>query len=164
MEIKKQSKSVIKILKSKEKKIIINIIKKQWKCNFNTDLTFLINNKNRIYLINNEFAKIDLTNIKINHLGLYFGEFYPKTNEIRLSVEGSQLIGPIAEKNTIELNKEETRCWLKGTDIKTDTDKKPNTHKFVILKNSNDFLGCGRTESTKITNFMPKTRRILCSD
>lgn len=156
MQIKKQSSATVKILNSKEKKAILKIIKNQWNCEFKTDLTFLLTHKNRIYIINNNFSNIDISTLKIDHLGSYFGELYP--NNLRLSIEGSQLIGPLAKKNIIELNKEEMRSWLKGNDLQ----KKGEG--FIILKYKTDFIGCGTASLNTITNFVPKNRRILCND
>jgi NOL1/NOP2/fmu family ribosome biogenesis protein len=144
----------IKILNKKEIKSIIKLIKNQWDYNPDLDYVFFQNNKNRLFIINKELSKIDLNKIRINSIGLYFGEL--NHNQLRLSIEGSQIIGPKAKKNVLELNKEEVKQWLKGNDLEKETKLK----NFVIIKHNNDFLGCGKVKENKLFNYVPKNRRI----
>lgn len=89
---------------------------------------------------------------------MYIGEF--KKGELRLSIEGSQLIGPHAKKNVVELDRNELRQWLRGEDLI----KEVKEEGYVIMKSNNDFVGCGRVKEGKILNFVPKARRLLVSD
>jgi len=148
----------LKILNKKQVKEILAIIKNQWDCTHNLDYIFLLNEKNKLYIVNKDINKIDLSKLRINSLGLYFGEL--KNNQLRLSIEGSQLIGKFAKNNVIKLNDKEARLWLKGYDI----EKKAKSEGFVILKHNTDYLGTGRYKDNKIFNFVPKTRRIMASD
>lgn len=152
----------LKALNSKEKKELLNKIKEEFECELKTDYFFFINPKNKIYISSNEISKIDLSKLKIDSLGLYFGEL--AKGMLRLSIEGSQLIGPIAKKNIVEINPGEMRDWLKGNDLEIETDNQG----FVILKYENDFLGCGKVKKedskTIILNHVPKARRILAED
>ena len=148
----------LKILNKKEIKNIFSLIEKQFGCKTNLDYVFLINKKNKIYVVNKEVFDFDLTKLKINSLGLYFAQL--KDNEIRFSIEGSQIIGPKAKKNVVELNEKEARNWLKGFDL----DKKTKNNGFVIIKHKNDFLGCGKQVKEKILNYVPKNRRLMASD
>ena len=95
--------------------------------------------------------------IKVS-LGLFFGEI--KNGEIRLTIEGSQLVGPNAKKNVLEIPDKLARLWLKGYDIPVKTDMKG----FLIIKNNKDYLGCGKFVENRILNPIPKTRRILATD
>ena len=148
----------LKILNTKEIRNILELIKKQWGCSFKADYAFLQNEKGRTYIVSKDIAKIDFKKIRINSVGLYFAEV--NGNEIRLSIEGSQLIGPNAEKNIIELNEEEARGWLKGNDLERET----KAEGFAIIKHGNDYMGTGRISNNKILNFVPKTRRLNVSD
>jgi NOL1/NOP2/fmu family ribosome biogenesis protein len=147
----------LKILNSKEKKQILSLIEKQWDAKLNLDYVFLQNEKkNKIYMVNKDISKIDASKIRINSLGLYLGEL--RNNEMRLSIEGSQLVGPKAKKNIIEIDN--PREWIKGNDL--ETEETANT--FVIIKNGNDFYGCGKIKEGRIFNFVSKNRRINVSD
>lgn len=149
----------LKILNKKEIKKLLELVKNQWGCDINLDYVFLTNQKNRFFLANKEVFDIDLKKIRINSIGLYFGE-HVNEKEFRLSIEGSQLVGPKATKNVVELDDSEARQWLKGEDI----DKETDFEGFVIIKNSNDYMGTGKAKDNKILNYVPKTRRLSVSD
>jgi NOL1/NOP2/fmu family ribosome biogenesis protein len=142
------------ILNKKKIKNILKAIESQWSAKPELDYVFLLSTKDKIYLSNRAIGEIDTSQLRINNIGVYFGEF--KNNELRLSIEGSQLVGPHATKNTIELNDKQTRKWLRGEDVDLDDDRKA----FVILKYKDDFLGCGRLVNKKVLNFVPKARRV----
>ncbi len=144
----------LKILNKKTIKEILKTIKKQWSADFGTDCAFLQDNEGRIYLINKEFASLELEKLKINSLGLYFGQL--KNNELRLSIEGSQLVGKNAETNVLELTDSQAKEWMHGNDLELKTGLKG----FVIIKHKSDFLGTGKVKENKILNYTPKERRI----
>ncbi len=118
---------LLKILNKKEKRDIVNKIKNQWGFNGRLDYVFLINKKNKLYIIGEGIKNINLDKLKIDSVGLYFGELIKK--ELRLSIEGSQIIGPNSDKNIIELNEKEKMEWLKGNDLNN-----KNRRSFCRLK------------------------------
>ncbi|MBS3121309.1 hypothetical protein J4434_00310 [Candidatus Woesearchaeota archaeon] len=146
---------------------------------------FMINGDNKINIIDPSVASINLDVLHISSLGLYLGELKENENnkedEIRLSIEGSQIIGPFATKNVVEISEGLMRLWIRGYDIeikindKSESDKpdkqitakQKNTKQenaFVIVKYKNDFFGCGRLKDGIILNHIPKERRIKCED
>jgi len=141
------------VLNRKEAKKILELIKKQWDADFVTDKIFL-KNQNDIFLVNRDVFSINLDTIRINSLGLYFGELFD--NKLRLSIEGSQIIGPIAKENVVEINETELKQWLRGENI----EKQFDSHSHVIIKHKNDFFGCGKAKENVILNYVPKVRRI----
>lgn len=143
----------LKILNKKEIKKIIEIIKKQWNADIKLEYAFLMNNKNRLFIVNRDIDKIDFSKIRVNNLGMYFGEL---RNGLRLSIEGSQLIGKYARKNILELDDYELNSWVKGEDFVIETDLKG----FVLIKNKDDFYGTGKVVEGKLLNFVPKARRL----
>ena len=148
----------LKILNKKAVKQILALIKKQWNASIDLDYAFLQDKDNKIYIINKDFARLPLEKLRINKLGLYFGQIL--NNELRLSIEGSRLIGPKAKSNILEISQEQTRAWLRGEDISTQEKLKG----FIILKHNNDFFGTGKFKSGNILNFVPKGRRIKAAD
>ena len=147
----------LRILNKKQVKSILSMIKSQWDAEPGLDYVFLSNKEGKVYIINKEFADLDTDKIRINSLGLYIGE--SGAGEMRLSIEGSQLIGPYAKKNIIELDDNEAREWFKGLDLH----KKTDAEGYAIIKHNSDFIGCGRVKEGKIWNFVPKIRRINAS-
>jgi len=144
----------LKILNSKEIKEILKLIEKQWNVKIKLEYTFLKNNKNRVFIINKDIEKIELEKLRVNSFGLYFCEI--DNMGIRLSIEGSQIIGPKATKNIVEINSLQIKQWLKGEDLEVNG----NYSGFVIIKHKNDFLGSGKYKNGKILNYVSKSRRI----
>ena len=145
----------LKFLNSKETKEILKLIEEQWGAKLKLDYTFAKNSKNRVFIVNKDINKIDFSKLRINSVGMYFCDI---ENEIRLSIEGSQIIGPKAAKNVVEINEEQTKQWLKGEDL--EIEDKGNYRRFVIIKHENDFLGSGKFKDNRILNYVSKSRRI----
>lgn len=145
----------LRFLKSKEVKDILRIIESQWGCKSELDHNFLISTKGDIFLINRDIEKIDFEKLKINNLGLYFAKY--RNNEIRLSIEGSQIIGPNAKKDVLELSEEQIKNYIKGEGIEV----KKEDSGFLLIKNNDDFFGCSKIKNNRLLNFFPKARRII---
>ena len=146
-------------LNSKEIKRLKQIVSD----NFNAELDFrnyalCINQKNKIFLINRDIGEVDLELFRINTIGLYFGEM--KDKEIRLSLEGAEIVAKTAKKNIIEFDDVKAAKWLRGQDLEME-----GSHKgFVILKRGNNILGCSKHKNNTLMNFTPKERRIKSID
>lgn len=147
----------INFLNSKEIKELKKKLLDEYGFSGELDYGFLITETNKIYLINRDITRIDFKILKINNMGLYFCQDYG--NELRLSIEGSQIIGPNSTK-IVELDKKTAREWLKGFDIAYDG----ATKGFVIIKSGNDYMGCAKHKDGKLLNYVPKERRIKASD
>jgi len=143
----------LKILNKKETKELLNSVEKQWGAKLELESAFLKNQKDRIFLITKDLSKIDLSNLRTNSIGLYFCDI---AKGIRLSIEGSQIIGKKATKNIVEIEKEQVKLWMRGEDLEIEGDYSG----FVILKNKNDFLGCGKFKDNKVLNYVSKERRV----
>jgi len=145
----------LKILNNKEIKDIYKIIEKQWEAKIKLDCGFLSNNKNRIFIISKELSRIEISRLKLNSIGMYLCE--TDRQGMRLSIEGSQIVGPAAKRNTIELSDEEARKWLKGEDFEKEC---KGCNGFIIIKHGKDFMGTGKYSNGKILNYVGKSRRI----
>ena len=144
-----------KVLNGKEVRAIAEAVKQQWGCGLNLGCGFLEGKDSDIFLISRDIEKLDFEHLHLESLGLYFGQL--RNDELRLSIEGSQLIGKTAAKNVVELNDGEFKLWLRGEDIeKTLID----CSGYVLIKHNSDFIGCGKCKDGKILNFVPKARRV----
>jgi len=143
------------ILNNKEIKKILKLIENQWDAKLKLDYAFLKNNRNRIFIVNKDISKIELEKLRINSFGMYFCE--TRDSDIRLTIEGSQIVGPKATKNIVEISSEDVKKWLKGEDLEKECN---NCNGFVILKHNSDFLGTGKYKSGSILNYVSKARRI----
>lgn len=143
----------LKILNSKEVKRISSLVESQWGVKLSKDKAYLLSEKNRLYMINKELSLLDDT-IRMDSVGLYFATV--TNNQVRLSIEGSQIIGKSANKNIVQINEEQFSLWLKGDDLEIDNKLSGSQ----IVKFKNDFCGCGIAKNGLLLNHVPKERRI----
>lgn len=116
--------------------------------------------KERIIVFSGNISEKEIQNIdrisRIEGIGLYFAKIDEKTQDIRLSIEGVQLVQNQITKNIFELDEKLAEQWMMGQDLNIATGKKG----FFIMKYKNDFLGTGKISAEKISNFIPKSRRL----
>ena len=143
----------LKFLDSKEKKLFLRKLKDQFDFSVKIEDNLLRSDKGKIFLISKDVSKVDFKDLRVNSVGMYLGR---DDKEIRLSIEGSQLIGPKAKKNVHPVNEREMENWMAGDEI----DCNEEYEGFVILKYNDDFIGCGKYSNRKILNYVPKERRI----
>jgi len=157
-----------KLINSKERKHLLQQLEVQFGCDcafLKEYAIFYQENQGRIMIAPQTILDEDLQTLRVDSLGLYIGTQLPN-NEIRLSIEGSQLIGPHATKNVIELDDREFGKWIRGNVVEKETD----IHGFVLLKHNDDFCGCGKpvrdekTNVISIHNYIPKTRYVRSED
>jgi len=92
-------------------------------------------------------------NLRIETAGLYFAK--QQNDGLRPSLDALHFLKNQITKNILEITDEQAESWFKGHDLLIKSDSN-----FKILKNHGDFIGCGKSTGEKITNFMPKERRI----
>ena len=147
----------LKPLPSKEATQFLKSIKEQWGADFSklreTHALFR-SPKDKIYLAHKDVAKVDWSRFRIQSIGLYIADV--KGGQLRLSIEGSQLIGPKATKNVVDIDKDELLLWLQGKDL----EKAGDWSNFVIIRYNKDYCGSGKYKEGMILNFVPKTRRV----
>lgn len=122
--------------------------------------------------ISKDFLKGLLKLSKPECLGIYFGVL--DKNKIRLSMDAAILFGKKAKKGILELNDEKTKKYLRGEEVEIKningdyyTQKNSKNFlgpkiqgNFVVLKNKDDFIGCGKVKGKRLWNYVPKERRI----
>ncbi|MBS3151583.1 hypothetical protein J4443_04345 [Candidatus Woesearchaeota archaeon] len=143
---------MLKPISSRDKKNLFELLKNQFGFSGKLDYNFFINDYKKIFILNSGL-QIDFSKIRVNSLGLYFANL---KNELRLTIEGSQIIGPNSKKNILEIDESRLQDWIHGNDI--GTEKKFDG--FVLIKNKSDFYGTGKYKDGKILNFIPKERRL----
>jgi NOL1/NOP2/fmu family ribosome biogenesis protein len=141
------------ILNKKEKEGIVSVLNEQFGVSSIGDFILIKSGKGKLWLTNREVLKTDFSKMRVETIGFRFGKI--ENDGIRLSIEGSQLVGKKATKNVVEINNEQLFMWLRGFDLDI-----PCESKYVLLKHGNDFIGCGKKKSDGILNFIPKERRI----
>ena len=143
------------VMNSRQSRIILKLLKEQWGFQGNIE-EGMLQKEDDIFLVSRSVGDMNLKDLRINSLGLYFGEL--KHGQLRLSIEGSQIIGPHSTKNVIELDHEQIKKWLSGENLELSSE---SSSKFVIVKHEQDFFGCGRIKENILLNFLPKSRRLI---
>ena len=92
--------------------------------------------------------------IALERVGIYFAKII--RDEAKLSIEGIQILKNQIKKNIFEINEKQAEQWMSGQELNIKTGHRG----FIIIKYKNDFLGCGKASEEKITNFIPKSRRL----
>ena len=142
----------MEILNKKGIKEVQELIREQFGVDFEFKDVLIKDNDDKIFLLSNDFRNFEIKGVRVNSMGMYFGKLHNK--RLRLSIEGSQLVK--GNRNVIEISDEEVKKWLRGEELKTEKDLKG----FVIIKNKNDYLGCGEAKEGRILNYVGKDRRI----
>ena len=91
--------------------------------------------------------------IRIEAIGLYLVK--EENNELRLGLDGAWLLKDQITKNIVEVNKEQAEMWMKGLDLDIKTERGP-----TVIKYKDYIIGCGKSSSEKIYNYVPKDRRV----
>jgi NOL1/NOP2/fmu family ribosome biogenesis protein len=149
----------LNVLNSREKKLINEKIELQWGCELDKSLVWLLSNRDKLYVADHSIGSIDFKKLRIDKVGVYVATVDDKG--VRLSIEGSQLLGPKAKMNLVDIDDDGLKRWLRGEDIEKDV---RGCSGPVILRRGKDFVGCGKVTDKGILNFVPKARRILSSD
>ena len=131
---------------------VSKIIEEQFGAKIN--LKFKEAGKRKVYAYK-ECTNLENQPVEVVHYGVYFGRL--EKGELRLSIEGAQLIGKKAKKNIIEIDHDKAVKWMSGENLRVESEAQG----YVILKWKNYYLGCGEIKNGTITNFVPKDRRII---
>ncbi len=139
---------------------VIDLLVKQFGCERREveklGLRFVIGGKGRIFA--SRECEIDVRNLR---KGLYFGAVDGKG--IRLSIEGSFIIGKLARRKVVEVDETKAIRWLRGEDIEVDIEE-GSAGEYWIVKWGEYYLGSGlmviRDGKRFVRNFVPKDRRL----
>jgi NOL1/NOP2/fmu family ribosome biogenesis protein len=152
----------LKILNNKEKKEIEEKLREQFGVCKKIGGIFIQRGAERLFLYQGSLSEKEIKKIEkitvIERAGVYFGKLVDDKGEekIRLSIDGSQILKDQITKNILELNEKQTEEWMMGHELNIKTGKRD----FIIMKHKDDFLGTGKASDEKITNFIPKNRRL----
>lgn len=148
---------MMRILSKKEKREIENKLHEQFGVKEIPGM-LLKSGQDRIFFFSAEINENDLAKLEkevpIERIGVYFARIiddFPK-----LSIEGTHVLKDQINKNIIELDEKQVGEWMRGQDLFIRLGKKG----FFVMKYHDDFFGCGKVSTEKISNFIPKSRRL----
>jgi len=149
--------SFIKILSKNEKREIERKLNKQFGIKEISGMLIKFG-KDRIFFFSGKLKEKEIriieSEIPIERIGVYFARImndFPK-----LSIEGTQILKEQISKNTFELDEKQSKEWMSGRDLNISSPQKG----FLVMKYKEEVLGCGKASENKISNFIPKMRRL----
>jgi NOL1/NOP2/fmu family ribosome biogenesis protein len=149
----------LKILNKKEKQEIEEKLNNQFGIKEISE-KIIMKGKEKLFLFSGSFTNEEIKKLEelvvIEKVGVYFAKIDERTNDLRLSIEGSQIFKNQINKNVFEISEELVEQWMKGRELNIKTGKKG----FIVIKYKDDFLGTGKASEEKISNFIPKIRRL----
>jgi len=151
-------------LNTREKKKIIDELKELYGFSGEIEGALLLSPKRKIYLLTKEIALINKEEekeLRIDSAGLYIGRV--EHEGIRLSIEGSQIIGLHSSKHVLEIDEEHLEAWVKGEEFvlsEQEKDKVRTEEGFFIIKFGNDYFGCGQIKKGNVRSLVSKERRL----
>ncbi|MCD6576288.1 MAG: hypothetical protein J7K73_03965 [Nanoarchaeota archaeon] len=148
----------MKVLNKKEIKEIVEKLNYTYnsKVDFSEFVVLTTGKENKIWLASRKIFDINLSELKINSIGLYFGR--DDRGKIRLSVEGAQIVGKTAKKNICEI--EDVWNFLRGFDVTPTKMTGCEDGNYVLVKYKNDVLGVAKLQDGILKNVLPKARKI----
>ena len=144
-------------IRSSEKKRIIEQLKEQFGIE---KIPYLLirSGKEKIRAFSGHLSKEEIKTLSqitnIESIGLYLIK-QEKEQDLRLSIDATNLLKSQITKNILEVNNEQLLDWIRGKDLQIIT-----TQNTKIIKHNQDFIGCGKSNGIKIFNYIPKGRRL----
>ncbi len=152
-------------LNKKRLKKINEKLKEYYNSTFSLEENFFILRGKDLYIISRDLLLLeDFESLKDVSSGLYVGELY-EDNFLRLSVEGTQILGEKASKNVLELDDCDWKQWMMKMNIKSEKFKSYKKA-FYIIKHKNkstnkyDYFGVGLIKEDTLYNYIPKNRAV----
>ena len=147
----------IKILSEQEKRKIENQLHAQFGIK-EIPGKIVMRGEEKLFLFTGEATEEEIRKIEavspVEKVGVYFAKLI--NEEIKLTIEGTQLLKEQITKGIFQINDSQAEEWMMGRELNL----KSGLKGFVVMKNNDDYLGCGKASQEKITNFIPKSRRL----
>lgn len=100
-------------------------------------------------------AILDLSDsIRIELIGIYFARRDELTG-LRLSFDAAMLHGVKVAKGILQLEDSELELWMRGEPFVKDLPLG-----IYVVKNNDDYVGCGYSTGKKLLNYVPRERQI----
>ena len=150
-------------LNTREHKKIVEMLERIYGFTGKLDGVLIKNLKQKLYLLTRDLDLIELQEekqLRIDKVGLYIGALVPEG--IRLSLEGSQIVGPHAKKNVLVIDDGHLEPWAKGEDFDLSSAEQEQAQEdgFYIIRHGNDYLGCAKVRNGVAHNLVSKSRRV----
>jgi NOL1/NOP2/fmu family ribosome biogenesis protein len=126
---------------------------------FTLEGLLFVTTKNKYYLVDQKFVDISQLHLNISTIGLYIAEI-TNFGEIRVSLEGSAIIGPHATEHILELSNDDAQKFIRGDDLVLPDMPQQFYLLFSEIDGKKLYFGCGKYKEGYLFNFIPKSRRV----
>jgi NOL1/NOP2/fmu family ribosome biogenesis protein len=148
----------LRILHLREIRNIEDMIKENYDCEIGLRKFLVMEGSGgKIWIASGTIADVDLDKLSINSIGVEFCRL--KGKRIHLSEEGAQMIGNVAKKNVLEIDKRMVENFMRGRDLDLEPGKFDDSQ-FVILKYGTDIVGVCMVSQNFVRNLLPRSRRL----
>ena len=89
----------------------------------------------------------------VEGIGIYF--LKKEETGIRPSFEALSMLKNQITKNILDIDEKQLELWIRGNDLEINI--APGVY---AIRNNGDFFGCGKSNGTRLFNYVPKERRI----
>ncbi|MBS3065730.1 hypothetical protein J4229_01655 [Candidatus Pacearchaeota archaeon] len=143
-------------IKSSEKNRIIEELNEQFGI---TNIPYLLieSGKEKIRAFSGSLSKEEIIKAgelaKVEGVGIYF--LKKEETGLRLSFEALMLLKEQITKNVLDIDESQMNLWIRGNDLEANIPQGVYAIRF-----NGDFFGCGKSNGTKLFNYVPKERRI----
>ena len=148
----------IHFIKSSEKKRIVQELNLQFGIQ---KLPYLLikSGKEKIRAFSGHLSKEEIKSISyitnIELIGVYL---IKKEESLRLTLDATHLLKDQIIKSTVEITDEQLNDWIRGYNLEIQTSRG-----IKVIRHGSDFVGCGKSNTQKIFNYIPKDRRLKMS-
>ena len=147
---------MINILNTKEKHKIVERLNEQFGI---SELPFMLiqAGKERLRgffgsLSPNELKRLS-ENVRVEVVGSYL--MTEESDGFRFSFDSLFVFKDKIKKNLVEISDDNAEKWLAGQDIDVE-----HENAWVVLKNKEDLIGCGKVKDGRVKSYVPKERRV----
>jgi NOL1/NOP2/fmu family ribosome biogenesis protein len=148
---------MIQILNSKQRHEIARSLKEQFEISQIPGKIMKLGEE-KLFLFTGDATDEEIKTIEeivpVERLGVYFAKLIH--DDVKLSIEGTQILGSQINKNILEVDDEQARKWMEGQELNIKTGHR----NFLVIKYKDNFMGCGKASEEKVGNFVPKMRRL----
>lgn len=143
------------VLNAKDRKELRLALSEQYGIDDLPDYEYVSTNKDKVYAVSHSLRGVAWEDLRLDRVGVYIGKWL--SDGFRPSLEGSQLLGPLADENVVELGKQGLMGWLKGRDVDTMYDDS----RFVLVRYQDDFIGGAKMKNGTLLNSVSKSRKTV---
>jgi NOL1/NOP2/fmu family ribosome biogenesis protein len=145
-------------INAKQKKQLLAALSDAFGYDIPFEYAVFLSGPDKYYFATRDVEQFFDAGLRIERIGVYVGQF--QHGEFRLTIEGSQLIGPHATRRVLHITPEQRGEWMLGKDLILVGEQTEAEAMFHIVRCEDDFLGCGKVKNGILLNYVPKERYV----